>query len=64
MTTAHIKVHLMNTRQIGTRYGYGEGKTHGEAVSDALRQARKIDSDAKFSEQSRCVEFNGGAVCI
>ena len=43
-----FKVPLVNDGSIGTRCGYGEGKTREEAVEDALRQARERDPNAYY----------------
>lgn len=43
-----FKVPLVNDGSIGTRCGYGEGRTKEEAVEDALRQARERDPNAYY----------------
>ena len=56
--TKHIKIHLLNTAILGQRCGYGEGRTHAEAVKNALKLARDYGyQDAAYSAQSGCVEF-------
>jgi hypothetical protein len=43
-----FKVPLVNDGSIGTRCGYGEGRTKEEAVEDALSKARERDPNAYY----------------
>ncbi len=58
-----IRVHLMNYQTIHAQCGYGEGRTHDEAVANALEMARQRDPNAQYDKQSGCVGFAGGINC-
>jgi len=50
-----IKVYLVNVQTTGAMCGYGQGRTREEAIADALRKAREMDSNAYYE---------GGVVCF
>lgn len=57
------RVPLINVNVIGQRCGYGEGPTLEAAQRDALQQARKIDRDAKLSEDGLSCLFWSRCLC-
>lgn len=56
-----FKVNLLNVQTIGASCGYGEGRTHAEAIAAALRIARERDPKAYYA--SGQVLFAGGVNC-
>lgn len=63
MTAKVVRVYLCNVQTIGARCGYGEGRTHDEAIANALQLARRRDADAYYDKQSGTVCFAGGVNC-
>jgi hypothetical protein len=56
-----FRVYLVNVQTLGAMCGWGSGRTHAEAVSNALQKARQMDPGAWF--ESGQVFFRGGVNC-
>ena len=63
MSNGIFQVRLVNLGSLGTLCGYGEGKTHEEAVDNALRKARETDPGAYYDEKIDQVHFRY-SVCL
>lgn len=57
-TRKTFKVYLTNLQTLGAMCGYGTGRSHEDAVKDALRIARERDPKAYYDGGTVC--FNGG----
>jgi len=63
-TKERYRVNLVNLNSVGTRCGYGEGRTLKEAQQKAMRIALDHGhADAKLSPTGREVLFTGSVYC-
>lgn len=56
-----FKVYLVNVQTLGAMCGYGTGRTHEEAMENALKKAREADPGAWY--EGGQVLFRGGVNC-
>ena len=63
MKTQQIRVAIVNFQTLGAQCGYGVGRTHDEAVDDAMERALRDDPQAYYDPQTDSVRFAGGIHC-